>query len=302
MSLIVSHQLYKTLKPTIDSITTESVEVPEWVYSKIVKPSNMKHGRADDVEVAGTTFLYEKPQGAQTAEDTVIIGGTKTYFPRTFAKKVIVTMESLDDCQYVEEILKPMKRLQGSAKKTRDIDCAGLIINSTNTAQPGGYDNLSLANSAHVLVGGGTQSNVASTYATPSIQALMLMRAQLGQMKGPNGLIDPRVAKQLVCPLMQEDVWKTILGTEKVTGSNFNDINVTREYKLELCAVPWLDASSSTQWGTVTDAEDGLKCLEKGKIVKSTWTDNDRDVLNYKVKYRVAIGWSDWRGWYQGNT
>lgn len=302
MSLITSHPLFKTLKPTLDSITSESTNVTEYAYGKIVTGSKMKHGYSEHLEVAGTTFLVEKPQGATTVDEKIILGKTVRIFPKTFAKKVIITMEALDDCQFVDDVLKPAKRLQASAKKTRDIDCAGLIINSTNTAVTGGYDGLTLANASHALTAGGTQSNIASVYATPSIQALMLMRAALGQMKGPNGLLDPRVAKKLVCSLIQEDVWKTILGTEKVTGSNFNDINIVREYKLDLVAIPWLDASSQTQWGAITDAEEGLMCEEKGKIDKSTWVDNDRDVINYKVKYRLGLGWANWRAWYQGNV
>jgi hypothetical protein len=302
MSLITSHALYKTLKPTLDSISGESIQVKEVAYGKLVKTEKMKHGKVENVETAGTTFLLEKQQGALTAEDDITIGRTVTFFPKTFAKKVVVTMESMDDCQYVDQILKPAKRLMYSAKVTRDLDCAGLFINSTNTAAPGGFDALSLANSSHLLVAGGTQSNIASTYMTPSMQALMLAKAQLGQMKGPNGITDMRLAKTIVCPLIQEDVWKTILQTDKKPGTNFNDLNVVKDYKLELAAVHWLDDSSATQWGIITDAEDGLVCYEKGGIVKSTWPDDDRDILNYKVKYRMVIGWSDWRAWYQGNT
>jgi hypothetical protein len=299
--MITQLQMFKTLKPTLDSLTTESLTSPQYCLGKVVQKTKMKHGYAEETEAGGTTLLVEKAIGAPMAPDDIILGGTVRYIPKTMAKCLPIAEEAMEDCQYVEELLKPSKRLMASAKKTQDIDAASLIINSTLAAATGGYDGLCLGNSSHVLPSGGTQSNILSVYGTPSQQILQLIRAQLAQMKGPNGLIDPRKMEQIVCPEIQVDVWKTILQSEKVTGSNFNDINITKSYGAEIVGIPWLDLASSTQWGVTTDADDGLQYKEKRAIKSTTWVDNSATVMYHGISYRGAIGWSNWRHWFQGN-
>jgi len=298
---ITSHPLFRLMKKTIDTISTDELEKEQVAFGVLVKPEKMEDGYVENLEIAGTTYLVRKPQASPMAEDNIVLGGSVRFMPYTMAKKVSVTEEALEDNKYTDAI-QAAKRLLKSAYVTRDADVASLINNSTNSAMPSGFDQLCLANSSHVLPNGSTVSNLLSTYSTPSIAALILAKAQLGVMPGPNGLIQPIKATDIVCPLIQEDVWATILGSEKVVGSNFNDINIVRKYKLKVMPIYFLDGSSSTQWGLKTDAEDGFALYEKRKITKTSWVDNDCTVLHDGVSYRVAQGHSNWRCWLQGNV
>lgn len=302
--MITSNPLYKTLKPTLDNLSTDDLERLQVCIGKgkLVTFEKMKDGYADDLETAGTTLLVRKAEGAPMATDEITVGGTKRYLPKTMAKKVSISEEALEDCKYASDVLQPAKRLLASAYRTQDVDVASIIINSVNTAYTGGYDAVVLASSSHKLPSGGTYSNILPTYSTPSIPALMLAKANLRLMKQPNGLITPLTPKAIVCPEIQADVWETILGSDKVTGSNWNDLNIVRSYKLKVMPIYHLDAPSATQWGLTTDAENGFRALEKRKITQNTWTDNDATVMHYGITYRMAVGWSNARCWYQGNV
>lgn len=301
--MITTHPQFRLLKKTIDSLSTDNLEKYQVCIGagKLVKSERMEDGYAEDLEIAGTTLLVQKPQGQAMATDDVQLGGSVRYLPKTMAKKVTITEEALEDNKYKEAIQAP-KRLLASAYRTQDADVASLIINSASSSYPVGFDQVSLANSAHKLPNGASVSNLLTTYSTPSIAALIQAKAQLGLMVGPNGLVQPLVPKLIVCPLIQEDVWRTILGSKQVTGSNWNDINIVQSYKLDILPIYHLDGASTSQWGIKTDAEEGFKLFEKRKITSTSWVDNDATVMHYGVSYRVSQGVSNWRCWLQGNV
>jgi hypothetical protein len=302
--MITSHPFYKAMKMTLDNLTTDDLEKKQVCIGPgklIPKLESMKDGYVDDAESAGTTLLVQKAQGAPLTPEDIVLGGTSRYWPRTMGKMVSVTEETMDDVKYFDEIINPSKRLLASGYKTQDIDVSTLI--SLSTSAIGGYDQSTLTSTTHALPGGGTESNRFATYMTPSIPALALARAQLALQKGPNGLPQGQVPERIVCPEVQVDVWKVLLGSEKSPGNNFNDINIAKTYKLgDPMGIKWLDGSSTTQWGLLTDADNGLRAFQKKKITSITWTDNACLVLHHGVYYRMAIGWSNWRAWFQGNV
>ena len=305
MSVITSHPFFKALKLTLDTLTTDDLAKKQVCIGsgKLVTIEKMKDGYADDVESAGTTLLLQKPQGAPLTPEKIIMGGTMRYWPKTMGKMVSITEETMDDVKYYDELINPSKRLMASAYKTQDIDVAQLI--NLSTSATGGYDQSTLASTAHVLPGGGTEGNTLSTsaaYMTPSVPALSLIRAKLTLLKGPNGLPQGQEMETIVCPEIQYDLWRVLTGSEKSPGSNFNDLNIAKGYGLKILPIKWLDSVSTTQWGVKTDADNGFRCLEKKKITSTTWTDNACLVLHHGVYYRMSIGWSNWRCWYQGNV
>ena len=45
-----------------------------------------------------------------------------------------------------------------------------------------------------------------------------------------------------------------------------------------------------------------FRAFEKKKITSTTWTDNACLVLHHGIYYRMALGWSNWRCFFQGNV
>jgi len=300
--MITSNPLWKLMKKTISGITTESLEKAQVCIGggKLVKLESMDEGYEDDLEVAGTTLLVEKEEGAAMATDDVRLGGIKRYIPRTMAKKVPITEEALEDNKY-KDTMSLSKRLMASAYKTQDIDVATLFLRCT--ADTGGYDNVVLASTSHALPGGAAASNYlnAGTGMTPSPQALMLMRNMAVLMPGPNGLIDSLELEAITFPDVQLDMWNVITGSDKRPGTEYNDLNVVKDYGLKKIPVKWFDAVNTDFWGGLTNADDGVKAKQRRKITSNTWVDNDGMVAFHGVSYRMALGWSNWRRFILGN-
>lgn len=297
MSLITSNPLWKSLKPTLDAITTEDLSKMQVCIGdgKICKKEKMKDGYDDDIEVAGTTLLARKAEGAPHTRQGITVGGTKRYLPKTMALAVSITDEALEDCKYPEKILQPTKRLQYSAYKTQDIDVANVPLQCLSVA--GGYDNVVLASTSHTLPTGATASNYLNggVGMTPSPQALIAMRTMAATMPGPNGLIDSLELEAITFPDAQLDLWKVITGSDKSVGNNFNDINTVKDYGLKLIPVKYYDAVSTKFWACLTNAENGIRYLERRPVKGNTWVDNDGMVAHTGVSYRAAVGWSNWR-------
>ena len=306
---ITSNPYWKAMKKTLDGITTEDLSKDQVCIGKdkLCTLEPMEDGYSDYTEVAGTTLLVEKDESKPMAVDSgVNMGGTKRLIPRTMAKKLIISEEAMEDLKY-KKIIDASKRLQASAWKTQDIDIASVILNCTSTLQ--GYDNVALVSASHVLPSGGTESNYIALDGsgngitmTPSPQALIQMRAKCTLMKGPNGIIDSRELKGITFPAIQIDLWDIITGTKQAVGSNWNDINTVSTYGLYKVPVKWYDSVSTSIWGGITDAEDGLLALEKRKIRGRVWVDNDSETALHAVSYRMAVGVANWRFFILGNT
>jgi len=306
--MITSNPLWKMLKKTIDNITTESLKKAQVCIGKgkLVTIETMEDGYADDLEVGGIGLLAQKTETAPMATDTITVGGSSRYIPKTMAKKVSISEEALEDNKY-EKALQISQRLVASAYKTQDIDVASLILNATTIT--GGYDSVVLASTAHILPTGQHASNClngavdgTALYMTPSPQALMAARNQAVLQLGSNGIVDSLELEAIFFPDGQTDLWNVITGTAKSPGNNFNDLNTVAEYGLRKIPIKWFDAVSATTWGLLTNADDGLKCMQKRKITSNTWVDNDGMVAHHGVSYRHAIGWSNWRQVILGNV
>jgi hypothetical protein len=303
MSIITSSVIYRSVKATLDNILTDPSENPEkdLLYKKYLEIKTMSDAWEDDAEVASTSLLQEKAEGANAFVGSISEGGVKRYSARTMAQHLHIAEEALDDTKY-DKYIAAAKRLKKAAYKTQDIDAANMIIRSTNSVYTGGVDTVILGSASHLLPSGATWSNIADTYQTPSRAALIAARTKIAKYPSQNGLVEGWTPKKIVCPEAQWAVWEGILGSALVPESNNNEINVTKKMGLEVVAVKYLDGSTTTLWGLVTDADNGLQWRNRKKVTSRTWVDNDAMVMKYGVSYREAHGWSDPRGWYQGNT
>lgn len=300
-SLVTSNPLWKAMKKTLDGITTEDHSKNQVCIgkNKLCVTEPMEDGYADDIETAGTTFLVEKEQGKDMATQTIIVGGTKRYIPRTLALAVPITEEAMEDCKY-KQIINASKRLQKSAWNTQDVDAASIMLAGTTSIQ--GYDQVALFSTSHVLAGGGNASNCLNSVVggsivgmTPSQAALQQMRILVALLPGPNGIPDGKRFTGITFPEAQLDAWKVITGTERAVGNNFNDLNTTKDYNLDLIPVFWYDAVSTTFWAGLTDAEDGMRFLMKRAIRSKMWVDNNAEVAFHAISYRADVGVSNWR-------
>jgi len=97
--MITSHPLFRLMKKTIDTISTDNLEKFQVCIGagKLVTGEPMEDGYVDDLETSGTTYLLEKPEGQPPAYDEFRLGGVKRYLPKTMAKAMSITEEAMED-------------------------------------------------------------------------------------------------------------------------------------------------------------------------------------------------------------
>lgn len=305
MAIIVNSNGYKGVKAILDNIITDpKMGKSDLIFPKYMKIRSMADNYVIDQEVAGSLLLQEKAEGETAAVGSIQEGYETRYTSRTQALHIHVAEEALEDAKY-DSYIAAASRLLKSAYKTQDYDATNVIIRSTNASYTGG-DGVVLGSASHTTPYGGTWSNIADTYQTPSRAALISAITKVGKYPSQNGLTEGYMIKKIVGPLAQWGTWEGILKSGQVPEDNRNELNVVGPKGsmggIEFVPIKYLDASSTTLWGAITDADDGLQWLNRRKIRSRTWVDNDAEVMKYGVSYRAAKGWSNPRGWYQGNT
>lgn len=298
MSTVFTGTIGNALKETLDEVVTDSHDGIEGkaVFSKWLEIKSMDDNYEDDLEVGGPGLASEKTEGATMATGTIREGYLTRYLARTFALKLIVTQEALEDNKY-PRVIQAARRLKRAMWKTADIDATNVLVRAFNSAYVGG-DGLSLANSSHTIPDGSTFSNTMATPLSPSRSAVIQARTAVRKWAGHDGQTEGYDLKKVVCPVDQWAVWDGLtLSPKAPEAGQFNEINVVNRMNLEV--VPnhhW--QSTTTQYIYLTDCEYGLNFRWRVRPESSSWVENNATLMLYSIRARWARGWSDPRGAY----
>lgn len=290
------------LKETLDEINTDSHDGIEQkaVFTKWCEIKGMEDHYEDDLEVGGPGLASEKTEGASMATGTIKEGYITRYLARTFALKLVITEEAMDDNKY-PKVIQAARRLKRALWKTADIDATNMLVRMTNTSYPGG-DGLPLGSASHTLPHGGTFSNIMATPMSPSRSAVIQARTAAGKMPGHDGNTEGYELKKVVCPLDQWAVWDGLVLSEKAPeAGQFNEINVVNRLGLQVIPNKYWQ-NTTTNYIYLTDAEGGLQFRWRKRPVSATWKDNDPTLTFHSIRARWARGWSDPRAAYVVNA
>lgn len=294
MSAILTSSIANSLKETLDEIIDDSTDGIEAnaVYTGYMDTKSMKDNYEDDLEMGGPGLASEKPEGSEISVGTIREGVLTRYIARTFAQKLIITEEAIEDAKYPEAI-NAARRLKRAMFKTVEYDCANILARGWNTSYLGG-DGLPLFSASHTLPNGGSFSNTLSTPMSPSVAAVTEMTTAIHKLPGHDGLIEGYNPTKVVCPEAQWAVWSQILNSNFTpTAGNFAEINVVKQ-DLSLKVIPvrfW--SNTDTNWLMLTDADNGLQLRWRRKARGRSWVDNDHENMKFSVSARWARGWSD---------
>jgi hypothetical protein len=284
----------RTLKNTLNVIVDDKSDGVEkgLVYKKWCDESKMTDAYEDDLEMAGPGLASEKAEGTEIALGTMREGYMTRYLARTFAMKMIITEEAMEDCKY-KEAINLAKRLKRSMAKTMDIDATAMLMRAFNSSYVGG-DGQPLCSSSHTLAHGGTFSNQLATPLSPSRMAVIVATTQMRLYPGHDGITEGVEPKAVLCPVAQWAVWRGILGSEYAPeAGEFNEINVVnKDLSLELIPIKYW-SNTTTNWIMKTDAENGLQMRIRRKMSGRAWVDEDNMVMKHAQSARWARGWSD---------
>jgi len=292
---------FRTLKATLNAIVTDRSDgyQDRLVATQYMTEDMMPDNYIDDLENGGPGLASEVPEGQVFPVGSLYEGLVQRYTARKFGLLMQVTEELDEDGKYNDKYLDMARRNKRALYKTLDVDCANVLNRAANSNYVGG-DGVPLASSSHPLPGGGTFSNTLSTPFTPSRAALSVVRNNLDVMPGHDGVIEGYAITAIVHPSNQWMAWAGILGSEKAPESNANEINVFYDMKIKQVGVRYM--TSTTNWGVITDAPNGLKLFWRNKPKASTFYKEEAEIINHKISARWARGWTDPRGFYFSNA
>ena len=253
-------------------------------------------------------------EGAGAENDSVQPTFTKTIFHHAFMKEFSITREMMDDAKFgmTAEISKKPKKLVNAYQKTMlKLACAPLINGTsdfcifakakldctTGDGQP-------LFSNAHTnYLDDGTQSNYFSAKYLTSAEFEDTLNTTANKMrnyKNENGETLDYIADTIILPCNQphfEKMVKTVVGSERTTGSNHNDINIQFGNWTVIVLPGWetTDERFILMSSEANAQLSGSMFYVRKPLDIKMWEDEHTRNLNCNGYARLGIGFNTWK-------
>lgn len=265
-------------------------------YTELFEKSTSDKAWEEIVGSASLGLAVVKPEGAPIVYDTEQQGFTSRFQHVNYALGFIITEEMMDDDQYMIVGERRSKALARSMRQTKEINGANVYNRAFSGSYVGG-DGVSMVNTAHPNISGGTWSNQIATAADLSEAALEQAVIDIEGFTDDRGLLIATRCKSLIIPRQLTFEAQRILKAEKRVATDNNDPNVLKM----LGSIPTLVIN---QYLTDPDAwfirtsEDGMHYFERKADTFAQDNDFDTSNAKFKAQGRYSFGWSDPRAIY----
>lgn len=291
--IITSGSFAKSLWPGINAwYGKEYAEFPvEW--DKLFDKHTSRRAFEEDVGTSGFGLASIKTEGEAITYDSERQGFVTRYSHVVYGLGFIITREAVEDDLYDIVGARKAQGLAFSMRQTKEIVAAN-IYNLAFSGGPTYGDGVSLINSAHPNMAGGTWSNqlaVATDLSEASLEQASIDIQGLTNDRGLKIVVKPQA---LVIPYQLEFEASRILKTVGRVGTNLNDINAIKELGMFPGGIVVSHYLTDTDaWFIRTNVKHGMKYFERrGDEFKM---DNDFDTENakYKASGRYSFGATD---------
>ena len=206
-----------------------------------------------------------------------------------------ITEEAMEDNLYDSLSARYTKALARAMAYTKQVKAAvplnqGLpTVNNFNSG-----DGVSLFNTAHPTVAGGTNSNTPTTQADLNETSLEAAVIQIAGYVDEKGLLIAARPRKLIVPPNNMFVATRILDSDGRTGTADNDINAIKNNGTipEGYSVNHY-LTDSDSWYLITDVPNGMKHFTRVPLQTSMDGDFDTGNVRYKARERYSFGVSD---------
>jgi len=291
-------QLLKELLPGLNALFGLEYARYGEEHKEVYETEKSERSFEEETKLSGFSAAPVKAEGTAISYDNAQEAFTARYNHETIALGFSITEEAIEDNLYDSLSARYTKGLARAMAYTKQVKAAAVLNNAYNAAYVGG-DGVSLLNSAHPLVNGGTNANTPSTAADLNETSLENAVIQIAAWTDERGLLIAARPKKLIVPPALMFVATRLLETELRVGTNNNDINAIKNNG----AVPegytvnhFLTATNA--WFLTTDVPNGLKHFERTPLQNSMDGDFDTGNVRYKSRERYSFGWSDPLGIY----
>ena len=264
----------QSMLPAIDEVVmTKYSQFPD-EFSSVFRMDSSSRSIEQTTEVTGFGQFAVIPEGGDARYDDALPGFNKTYIHAQYGLGFRVTKVAMDDDKF-GVVKKLATELGRSAKETKEVTVANVINTGFNdTFSPStvvGPDGVTLFNTAHPLIGGGTQSNRLSYATDPdvtSIQLVLTLMRQTLDQRGKKLRIPP---KTLIVPPNLEFIAAELLGGQDRPDTANRTINAFRRRS----GLPSFD--SWMVWDYLTDPD---AWMVEGNVEDTELRYYDREPFN----------------------
>lgn len=268
-------------------------DYPE-LYSKVFEVQQASK-RFEKVQgVTGLGLASVKSEGQSVDADDPMQGFQKEFVMVTYGIMTSVTREMVDDemYNYIRQIPRFLSR---SIRQSEETTSFNILNRHTNTSYTG-WDGISLVNTAHVRVAGGTYSNRLTTDSDLTQTSLESMLTQIMQAVDDKGLQIRLNPKCLVVHPSNNFQARKLLESTYVVGSADNDVNPLPGLFQDLVVSPYL--TDTDAWWVTTDCPNSMIFFRRRRTEVSRDNEFNTENLQIKITGRWDVGWADPRGIY----
>ena len=291
-------QLLKELLPGLNALFGLEYERYGEEHKEVYETETSERSFEEETKLSGFSAAPVKGEGTAISYDNAQEAWTTRYNHETIALGFSITEEAIEDNLYDSLSARYTKGLARAMAYTKQVKAAAVLNNAYNGAYVGG-DGVSLLNSAHPLVNGGSNANTPSTAADLNETSLENAVIQIAAWTDERGLLIAAKPKKLIVPPALQFVATRLLDTKLRVGTNNNDVNAIENNG----SIPegytinhFLTATNA--WFLTTDVPNGLKHFIRTPLQNSMDGDFDTGNVRYKARERYSFGWSDPLGIY----
>ena len=291
-------QLLKELLPGLNALFGLEYARYGEEHKEIYETETSERSFEEETKLSGFSAAPTKNEGSAIQYDNAQEAWTARYNHETIALGFSITEEAIEDNLYDSLSARYTKGLARAMAYTKQVKAAS-ILNNGFSAQYVGGDGVSLFNSAHPLVNGGTNGNTPVTPADLNETSLEAAVIAIAAWTDERGLLIAAKPRKLVVPPALMFVATRLLETELRVGTNNNDINAIKNNGSipEGYTVNHF-LTQTNAWFLTTDVPNGLKHFERVALQNSMDGDFDTGNVRYKSRERYSFGWSDPLGVY----
>lgn len=295
-----SQHYLDTQLPVLDHFINDGYNYRPDQYPMFFNVSNMTNSISQAAESTGFGQFLQVNEGGNTTYDAIRQGFTKNYIPLTYTLGFRVTHEMMADDKH--GLVSSMATALGrSAKETMETTFAS-IYNNAFSGSYLGPDGKSLVATDHPLVGGGTQSNMASPAVDLDVSALEAAITVFRKWVNDRGLKVRLIPKTLMVPPDLAFVATEILKSPMRSDTANNTANAFTAGGMEqgtLQPKVYEYLTDTDAWFLLADTRD-LRARVKIREAFNTMHDTDFDSRAIKTAgwFRCVAGWDGEEGIY----
>jgi hypothetical protein len=286
-------QLLKELLPGLNALFGMEYARYGEEHKEIYETETSERSFEEETKLSGFSAAPVKNEGSAIQYDNAQEAWTARYNHETIAMGFSVTEEAVEDNLYDSLSSRYTKALARGMAYTKQVKAA-YVLNNAFSGGPTYGDGVSLCNTAHPLVSGGTNSNTPSTPADLNETSLENAVIQIAAWTDERGLLIAAKPKKLIVPPALMFVSTRLLETELRVSTADNDINAIKNNGSipEGYTVNHF-LTDTNAWFLTTDVPNGLKHFIRTPLSTSMDGDFDTGNVRYKARERYSFGVSD---------